>query len=154
MQNIDEKRLINKALSAMENAYAPYSNFPVGACEKTSDGEEIIGCNIENASYGLSMCAERVTLFKAYSEGKKDIVALAVAANVEEPVSPCGACRQVISELAPIISKPLLTGERYLSSTSKSPMSTIALSPTSPACVSSKSLFSPVKLYPISPDGT
>ncbi|HHY43108.1 MAG TPA: cytidine deaminase [Thermoanaerobacterales bacterium] len=101
MQNIDEKRLINKALSAMENAYAPYSNFPVGACAKTSDGEEIIGCNIENASYGLSMCAERVTLFKAYSEGKKDIVALAVAANVEEPVSPCGACRQVISELAP-----------------------------------------------------
>ncbi|MCG1011839.1 cytidine deaminase [Tepidanaerobacter sp. GT38] len=101
MQKIDEKRLISKALAAMENAYAPYSNFPVGACALTSDGEEIMGCNIENASYGLSMCAERVALFKAHSEGKKDIVALAVAAKVDEPVSPCGACRQVILELAP-----------------------------------------------------
>jgi len=101
MQKIDEKKLINKALAAMENAYAPYSKFPVGACVVTAAGEEITGCNIENASYGLSVCAERVTLFKAYSEGKKDIVALAVAAKVDEPVSPCGACRQVISELAP-----------------------------------------------------
>lgn len=101
MEKIDEKRLINKALSAMENAYVPYSHFPVGACAVTADGEEITGCNIENASYGLTLCAERVTLFKAYSEGKKDIVALAVAAKVDEPVSPCGACRQVILELAP-----------------------------------------------------
>ncbi|MGB4132282.1 MAG: cytidine deaminase [Tepidanaerobacteraceae bacterium] len=101
MERIDEKKLIKKTLSAMANAYAPYSKFPVGACIVTADGEEITGCNIENASYGLSMCAERVALFKAYSEGKKDIVALAVAANVDEPVSPCGACRQVISELAP-----------------------------------------------------
>jgi len=101
MQRVDEKRLISKALTAMGNAYAPYSNFPVGACVLTVDGEEIMGCNIENASYGLSMCAERVALFKAYSEGKKDIVALAVAAKVDEPVSPCGACRQVILELAP-----------------------------------------------------
>jgi cytidine deaminase len=73
----------------------------VGACAVTADGEEITGCNIENASYGLTVCAERVSLFKAYSEGKRDIVALVVAAEVDEPVSPCGACRQVISELAP-----------------------------------------------------
>jgi len=101
MQKIDEKSLISKAIVAMKNAYAPYSNFPVGACVLTEDGDEIIGCNIENASYGLTMCAERVALFKARSEGKKGIVALAVAANVDEPVSPCGACRQVIMELAP-----------------------------------------------------
>ncbi|NLU10866.1 MAG: cytidine deaminase [Tepidanaerobacter acetatoxydans] len=98
---LDEKELVRKALSAMKNAYVPYSKFPVGACAVTADGEEVLGCNIENASYGLTICAERVALFKAYSEGKKDIVALAVAANVDEPVSPCGACRQVISELAP-----------------------------------------------------
>lgn len=101
MPEIDENRLIKKALAAMKNAYVPYSRFPVGACAVTAGGEEITGCNIENASYGLAVCAERVTLFKAYSEGKRDIAALAVAAQVEEPVSPCGACRQVISELAP-----------------------------------------------------
>lgn len=101
MIKINEKELVEKALSAMKNAYVPYSKFPVGACALTAGGEEVSGCNIENASYGLTVCAERVTLFKAYSEGKKDIVALAVAANVDEPVSPCGACRQVIAELAP-----------------------------------------------------
>ena len=101
MLEIDERKLIKKALSAMKNAYVPYSRFPVGACAVTADGEEVTGCNIENASYGLTVCAERVTLFKAYSEGKRDIEALAVAADVDDPVSPCGACRQVISELAP-----------------------------------------------------
>jgi cytidine deaminase len=101
MREINEKELIKKALSAMKNAYVPYSKFPVGACAVNADGEEITGSNIENASYGLTVCAERVSLFKAYSEGKRDIVALAVAAEVEEPVSPCGACRQVILELAP-----------------------------------------------------
>ena len=101
MPKIDERELIKKALSAMKNAYVPYSRFPVGACAVTADGDTIIGCNIENASYGLTVCAERVTLFKAFSDGNRDIVALAVAAETEEPVSPCGACRQVISELAP-----------------------------------------------------
>ncbi|ADL07365.1 cytidine deaminase [Thermosediminibacter oceani] len=97
---IDEKRLVEKAVAAMKNAYVPYSRFRVGACALASDGSEFTGCNIENASYGLTICAERVALYKAYSEGKRDIVALAVAAEVEEPVSPCGACRQVILELA------------------------------------------------------
>ena len=101
MKKVNEQKIIEKALAAMKNAYAPYSKFAVGACALTASGEEITGCNIENASYGLTVCAERVALFKAYSEGKNDIIALAVAANVEEPVSPCGACRQVISELAP-----------------------------------------------------
>ncbi|WP_422444772.1 cytidine deaminase [Thermoanaerobacterium sp. DL9XJH110] len=98
---IDENKLIEKAVSAKKFAYAPYSHFPVGACVLCSDGSEITGCNIENSSYGLTMCAERVTLFKARSEGKEDIVAMAVAADVDEPVSPCGACRQVMLELAP-----------------------------------------------------
>jgi len=97
---IDVQKLVKRAIEAMENAYIPYSKFPVGACVKISDGLEFTGTNIENASYGLSMCAERVALFKAYSEGKRDIVAIAVAADVDEPISPCGACRQVISELA------------------------------------------------------
>jgi len=98
---VDEKMLVEKAIKAMENAYAPYSGFRVGACALASDGSEFTGSNIENASYGLTVCAERVALFKAYSEGKRNIVALAVAAGVDEPVSPCGACRQVILELAP-----------------------------------------------------
>jgi cytidine deaminase len=97
---IDEKQLVMKAISAMKDAYVPYSHFPVGACVAASDSTEYTGCNIENASYGLTVCAERVALFKAYSEGKREITALAVAADVDEPVSPCGACRQVIAELA------------------------------------------------------
>lgn len=96
----DYKKLVQKAISAMKNAYTPYSHFPVGACVLSSDGCEYTGCNIENASFGLTICAERVALFKAYSEGKREIVALAIAADVDEPISPCGACRQVISELA------------------------------------------------------
>lgn len=95
-----EKDLIKKAINAMNNSYVPYSKFPVGACAVSAGGEFITGCNIENASYGLTMCAERVTLFKAYSEGIRDIKALAIAANTDDPISPCGACRQVILELA------------------------------------------------------
>lgn len=98
--DIDVKDLVQRAIDAKEQAYVPYSNFRVGACALTSDGTMITGANIENASYGLTVCAERVTLFRAYAEGRRDIVALAVTADVEEPVSPCGACRQVISELA------------------------------------------------------
>lgn len=94
------KELIKKAKLAMSNSYVPYSKFPVGACAISNDGELITGCNIENASYGLTICAERVTLFKAYSEGITDIKALVVIGNTSEPISPCGACRQVISELA------------------------------------------------------
>lgn len=98
--DIDSKLLVKRASEAKALAYAPYSNFRVGACALTSDGTLVTGANIENASYGLSMCAERVALFRAYAKGKRNIVALAVSANTEEPISPCGACRQVISELA------------------------------------------------------
>ncbi len=95
------KKLIEQAIKARKNAYAPYSNFPVGASLLLKDGKIITGSNIENASYGLSNCAERSALFSAYSQGykKDDIIAMAISANTKEPVSPCGACRQVMSEL-------------------------------------------------------
>ncbi len=86
---------------AYGNAYAKYSNFQVGAVVVLKDGKYIIGSNVENASYGLANCAERSALFATYSQGyrKDDILELVVIANTEKPVSPCGACRQVISEL-------------------------------------------------------
>lgn len=86
---------------AYDNAYAVYSNFKVGAVLVLKNGEYIIGANVENASYGLSNCAERTALFTAYANGyrKDDILELVVIGNTDKPVSPCGACRQVISEL-------------------------------------------------------
>ena len=95
------KKLLDAATLARENAYVPYSHFKVGAALLLKDGSIITGCNIENASYGLCNCAERTALFKAYSEGikKSDIVAMSVCADTDGPVSPCGACRQVMAEL-------------------------------------------------------
>ena len=95
------KKLTEAAISAMNNAYVPYSHFKVGAALLLKDGRVVLGCNIENASYGLCNCAERTALFKAYSEGitKDDIVAMSVAGATDGPISPCGACRQVMAEL-------------------------------------------------------
>ncbi len=86
---------------AYDNAYAKYSNFQVGAVVVLKNEKYVIGSNVENASYGLANCAERSALFAAYSQGyrKDDILELVVIANTDKPVSPCGACRQVISEL-------------------------------------------------------
>ena len=91
--------LLTEAHKAKGNAYCRYSNFQVGAAVLAKDGKIITGCNVENASYGLTMCAERTALFKAVSEGYKpgDFVAIAIAASADD-FSPCGACRQVISE--------------------------------------------------------
>ncbi|MBV5341512.1 MAG: cytidine deaminase [Deltaproteobacteria bacterium] len=91
--------LLNLAHKAKESAYPPYSNFHVGAALLAKNGKVITGCNVENASYGLTMCAERTALFKAVSEGYKpgDFEAIAVASSGED-FSPCGACRQVINE--------------------------------------------------------
>ena len=95
--------LIATAKEAYKNAYAPYSKFSVGAALKLKDGSIINGANIENASYGLTNCAERSALFTAFTKGyrRDDIEAIAVVANTDRPISPCGACRQVISELMP-----------------------------------------------------
>ncbi len=92
------KALIEAAKQAREKAYAPYSRFKVGAAVLTSDGKIYTGCNIENASYGMSNCAERTAIFKAVSEGETKLEALAVIGDTDAPISPCGACRQVIAE--------------------------------------------------------
>lgn len=94
------EKLIAAAKKAREYAYAPYSQFAVGAAILGNDGEIYTGCNVENASYGLSICAERAAIFKAVSHGCLSFLAIAVVADGEEPVSPCGACRQVLAEFA------------------------------------------------------
>jgi len=95
----DTNTLINHALSAREKAYAPYSGYKVGAALLTADGEIYEGCNVENAAYGLCMCAERTAVFKAVSDGERHFTAIAVA--TENGGSPCGSCRQVLREFAP-----------------------------------------------------
>ncbi|KHO60977.1 MULTISPECIES: cytidine deaminase [Thermoanaerobacter] len=99
MEYKDYDKLIELAKEAREKAYVPYSHFKVGACVLTDDGKTYQGCNIENASYGLTNCAERTALFSAYANGDRKLKAIAVVADTEGPVSPCGACRQVMLEL-------------------------------------------------------
>ncbi|MDF2698545.1 MAG: cdd [Haloplasmataceae bacterium] len=98
---IDVNRLVEKAIVARSNAYTPYSKFNVGCAVLLKNGEIVMGSNIENASFGLTNCAERSALFSAFSQGYRgdDIVALAVVGDTEQFISPCGACRQVIIEL-------------------------------------------------------
>lgn len=105
--NIEE--LIEEAKKAREKAYVPYSKFGVGAALLTTDGKVYHGCNIENAAYSMCNCGERSALFSAYSHGDRDFALLAVVADTERPCSPCGACRQVISELCPKDMKVVLT---------------------------------------------
>lgn len=93
------KLLISKAVEAKSNALPTYSNFFVGAALLTNDNKIYTGCNIESSSYSLTMCAERIAIFKAISEGERKFKALAVAGDTEGFTSPCGACRQVISDL-------------------------------------------------------
>lgn len=88
-------------MKARERAYAPYSGFRVGAAVLAEDGTISAGCNVENASYGLSMCAERVALYAAIARGNRAFKAIAVVGSGTRPVTPCGACRQVMAELAP-----------------------------------------------------
>ncbi|HLO04276.1 MAG TPA: cytidine deaminase [Symbiobacteriaceae bacterium] len=93
-----EAELIAAAKAAREKAYVPYSHFPVGAALLTADGHLFTGCNVENASFGLTNCAERTAVFKMVSEGYQKITAIAIVGDTDGPVSPCGACRQVLSE--------------------------------------------------------
>lgn len=93
-----KQELIAEAIQARKQAYVPYSNFAVGAAVLVPDGSIYRGCNIENASYGLTNCAERTAVFKAVSEGATSLAAVAVVADTDGPVSPCGACRQVLAE--------------------------------------------------------
>lgn len=93
-----KEELIEAATRVRENSYAPFSDFRVGAALETDDGEIIAGCNVESASYGLTVCAERVAIWKAISEGKRKIKHIAVVADTEELTPPCGVCRQIIWE--------------------------------------------------------
>jgi cytidine deaminase len=90
--------IIEAAAAARENAHAPFSHFKVGAALLTTSDEIVTGCNVENASYGLTMCAERVAIFKAVSENKKEFAKICVVADTDALTPPCGACRQIIWE--------------------------------------------------------
>lgn len=99
MDNFEEK-LIEEALRAKENAYAPYSKFKVGAALLTLSGNIYRGANVENASYGLTVCAERIAIFNAVVSGERNFLAIAVVSNAD-PIPPCGACLQVLNEFSP-----------------------------------------------------
>ena len=113
-----DEELIQQAIEARKLSYSPYSNFKVGAALLCKDGKVFVGANVENSSYPLCMCAERNALYNAMMNGykKSDFLALAIAADTDTPCSPCGACRQVISELFPRDGEILLTnlkGDSY-----------------------------------------
>ena len=112
-------RLVEAASAARENAHAPYSAFAVGAAVLDASGHVYVGCNIENASYGLSVCAERHAIAAAVAAGEDRIEALAVVTDTDPPASPCGACRQVLVEFGDfpvILANP--AGERLLTTVS------------------------------------
>lgn len=96
--NKSPENLIEAATAARENAFAPFSNFKVGAALETRSGKIYTGCNVENASYGLTVCAERVAIWKAVSEGEREFAQIIIVADTSELTPPCGACRQIIWE--------------------------------------------------------
>lgn len=98
---MDHSSLIEAALQTRKNAHAPYSEFPVGAALLCGDGSVFTGCNVENLSFGLAMCAERGAVGAAVAAGKRDFQCIAIAAESDEVLSPCGACRQVLAEFNP-----------------------------------------------------
>lgn len=100
MSELAEQEVIEAALAARERSVAPFSNFKVGAAVRTDSGKIFTGCNIESASYGLTVCAERVAIWKALSEGERNFTNLAVAADTQTLTPPCGTCRQIIWEFA------------------------------------------------------
>ena len=116
----DRDALVAAARDAQTRAHAPFSRFKVGAALETEDGVVITGCNVENATYGLTMCAERVAIFKAVSEGHRRFRRVAVVADADKPTPPCGSCRQLLWEfggdLAIILANGReITGEHKLS---------------------------------------
>ncbi|KAL4067884.1 cytidine deaminase-like protein [Scleroderma citrinum] len=120
MSTEDDRRLMiqaaieaNHHIAAKEYAYSPYSKFRVGAAFLLADGTIVKGANVENASWGGTICAERTAVVKAVSEGKKDFVALAVTSDVASPISPCGICRQIIREFCSLEMPILLVPADY-----------------------------------------
>ncbi len=103
------RKLVNAAVKARKNAHAPYSKFKVGSAVLTDTGKIYAGCNVENASYGLTLCAERIAIGKAVSEGASNFEAIAVVVDTRVPVAPCGACRQSIFEFGKKITVIIVT---------------------------------------------
>lgn len=99
------------AVAMLDRAYCPYSHFPVGAAVECTDGTVFTGCNIENAAYGLTICAERTAIFKAISEGHRDFKRIVIAGKSEDYCVPCGSCRQVMQEFAPQMEVICLNGK-------------------------------------------
>lgn len=116
-------KLIEAANSALRNAYSPYSKFRVGAAIRSKDGKIFTGCNIENVSYSLAICAERVALFKAVSEGNKLFDSIAISSSGAKAAFPCGACRQVLNEFSPDLIVYLDQGSYQLSDLISHPFS-------------------------------
>ena len=111
-----EQALCQKAIDMLDMAYVPYSHFPVGAALLCRDGTVFTGCNIENSSFGLTICAERTAACKAVSEGRRDFVRIAVYGDGEHYCYPCGACRQFLAEFAPDMEVlSAMGGGRYVS---------------------------------------
>lgn len=117
---MNPSHLIANAVAARERAYAPYSQFAVGAALRTRSGRVFTGCNVENISFGLTICAERSAVFAAVAAGERDFDAIVIAADSETPVSPCGACRQVLAEFSADleITSVNLAGEEFSSTLS------------------------------------
>ena len=109
--SVDE--LVRRATEARENAYAPFSKFKVGAALETADGKVYTGCNVENASYGLTVCAECVALWKALSEGEREFQRVVVVTATEKPGAPCGACRQLLWEFCGDVEVVLASMQGY-----------------------------------------
>lgn len=98
---MDDEGLIALARESMERAYSPYSGYRVGAALLTDDGSVVTGCNVENVSYGLTVCAEQAAVVRAIAEGKRGFRAMAIVTDGSTAITPCGACRQVLAEFAP-----------------------------------------------------
>ncbi len=101
MVTTPDLELLKAAVEAQSYAHCPFSNYPVGAAVRTGSGKVYTGCNVESASFSLTCCAERVAIFKAVSEGERNIVACAIVTDEKVPAPPCGACRQVLHEFGP-----------------------------------------------------
>jgi cytidine deaminase len=113
MDHADWDALKRAAIEARANAYAPYSGFTVGAAVQTRSGAVFTGCNVENASYGATMCAERAAMAAAVAAGERELAALAIASGAKRPTPPCGICRQCLAELAPDLAIRSYTGSAH-----------------------------------------
>ncbi|MBI5804518.1 cytidine deaminase [candidate division TA06 bacterium] len=129
-KKISQTELISAAKKAKEKAYAPYSKFKVGAALLAKSGQVYTGCNVENASYGLTCCAERNAVFQAVGRGERDFIAIAIVSDSPEPTAPCGACRQVLNEFAPDL-EVIMAGKKVSMKTSLKKLLPLAFGPSS-----------------------